>query len=413
MMSGNKDQKKKVATVRIAKGDLDAAFADQRTKFEDSLERHMKKAVDGDVPPNPALAGRTHVVPDSGRPAVMATPKGTGTGVGSRTLVSPEEALKTVRGFQALMQGDRAGAAKAWQEISTRQLVQSDEQATGGVLVPDGFLAQVISELPNFTPFADPATVRTVPMGTPVMKVPKQITKPAEPDVVQEATAYPETAPVWGHVELVARKIGEIIPITEEMVMGSSIALFGFLAEMVAEQSGQKRTDLITNGDGVSEPQGIRSEADVASYSQAATALASDDIIETYHAIASQYRDNAIWLMHDSIAKAVRKLTDSYGRYMWTDGGGLGPAQSTLLGRPVYENPKIPTNLGGGSNESVIIFGSFRLGYWLGQMDGLAMSTDSSGADWKADITNLKFRERWDGKVAVPVAFVIADSIVE
>jgi HK97 family phage major capsid protein len=411
MMSGNKDHKK--TTVRIAKGDLEAALADQRAKFEDSLEKHLKAERDGTVPPNPALAGRTHVAPDASRPAILPTPKGTGTG-GRQLVVSPEEASQTVRGMAALMQGDRAGAVAAWKEIpSYRALAQSDEQAAGGVLVPDGFLAQVISELPNFTPFADPATVRTLPMGTPVMKVPKQITKPAEPGVVQEATAYPETAPVWGHVELVARKIGEIIPITEEMVMGASIAIFSFLAEMVAEQAGQKRTDLITNGNGVNEPQGIRSEGDVATYSQAATALASDDIIETYHAIASQYRDGAIWLMHDSIAKAVRKLTDSYGRYMWTDGGGLGPAQSTLLGRPVFENPKIPTNLGGGSDESVIIFGSFRLGYWLGQMDGLAMSTDSSGDDWKKDITNLKFRERWDGKVAVPVAFVIADGIIE
>jgi HK97 family phage major capsid protein len=411
MMSGNKDHEK-VTTVRIAKGDLDSALANQQARIEETLEKHLRAQRDGTVPPNPAVAGRTHVAPDAGRPAMLPTPKGPG-GIGRRLQVDPDEAMKTVRGFQALMQGDRGGAVKAWSEISNyRALMQSDEQAAGGVLVPDGFLAQVIAELPNFTPFADPATVRTVPMGTPVMKVPKLVTKPAEPDVVQEGTAYSEASTGWGHVELVARKIGEIIPITEEMVMGASIAVFGFLAELVAEQSGQKRTDLITNGNGVNEPQGIRSEGDVASYSQAATALAAGDIIETYHAIASQYRDNAIWLMHDSIAKAVRKLTDDYGRYLWTDGGGLGPAQSTLLGRPVYENPKIPTDLGGGS-ESVIIFGSFRYGYWLGQMDGLAMSTDSSGDDWKKDITNLKFRERWDGKVAVPAAFVITDSVVE
>ncbi len=189
--------------------------------------------------------------------------------------------------------------------------------------------------------------------------------------------------------------------------------MFEFLAELVAEQMADKRTSLLTNGVGTDEPQGVRLEGDVTTYPQAASSLAADDIVEMFYSIKSAYRRTAIWMMHDSIAKAVRKLKDGQNRYYWADGGAFGVAQPTLFGRPVYENPEIPTDLGSGSDESEIIFGSWRAGYWLGIMSGLTMSTDSSGTDWKADIVNLKFRERYDGKVADPAAFVRGTGIIE
>ena len=396
-------------TIRVSKATVNDITTKLLAGVEERFEKHMRAST---ARVNPTLGGKPSMVgPDDPSPS-GAPPRGPG---GYHANVSVDEARTTMLGFHALMQGDHAGALRMWKEIDGygERAMQTDLAAAGGVLVPDGFLAEVITQLPNYTPFADSSLVRILPMAQPVVKVPRTATKPAKPGVVQEATAYPETQPVLGHVELVARKVGEIIPITEEMVMGAEIAVFQFLAELVAEQMADKRTELLTNGNGVNEPQGIRMEADVTTAAQAGSALVSDDIVDTFYGIKSAYRPGAFWFMNDAIAKAVRKLKDSNGRYMWTDGGGFGVAQPTLLGRPVYENPEISIALGSGADESEIIFGNWRQGYWLGTMAGLSMDTDSSGTDWKADITNLKFRERYDGKVGDPAAFIRLTAVVE
>jgi HK97 family phage major capsid protein len=330
--------------------------------------------------------------------------------------VTPDEAKHTMIGFQRLMRGDISGCERAWTDIPgyrANEPQQSDEYTYGGVLVPEGFLNQVIVELPNYTPFASNTLIRMLPMERDVVRVPTVNTKPSQPSVIQEGTSYSKTRAKFGSVELIARKVGEIIPVTYEMIEGSSVALFQFLAELVAEQMADKRTDLITNGVGSDEPQGIRSEADVTTVAQAISTFGSDDLVETFYGIKSAYRRDAFWLIHDSISKVIRKLKDNDGRYMWVDGGGLGPAQPTIMGRPVYENPYIPTDLGSGSDESEILWGSFRRAYWMGTRAGLMMESNSSGTDWEKDITNLKFRERWDGKVADPAGFVRLTGIIE
>lgn len=409
------NDKKETTRVQLDHGKIEAIFerkADEiATRFEQKLSGLSKAGQ------NPTLSGNQTVsADDSGRPASGPGPRGPGFR-GRAPLIAPDEARYTLEGFRALLQGDKSGCLKAWAQIDGYGRIttgqSSDEISAGGVFVPEGFLAQVIVELPNFTPFADTGIIRTIPMETDVIRVPRVSSKPSKPDVVQEGTAYSETETKLGYVELVARKIGEIIPITEELISGSQIAMFEFLAELVAEQMADKRTELITGGTGSDEPQGVRSEADIAAINQSGSSMAADDLIDLYYSLKPAYRRSSIWMMHDSIAKVVRKLKDDYGRYMWTDGGGLGPPQPTIMGRPVFENPEIPTDLGSGSNESQIIFGSFRSGYWFGIRAGLAMSTDSSGDDWKADITNLKFRERYDGKVGDPAAFVFLNQVVE
>jgi HK97 family phage major capsid protein len=411
-MSGKKD-KKETARVALDHDKLSEIFD---RKADDIVSRFESKLSQAGQNPTLANGDDRVVTADDGDMAATPGPRGPGHR-GKKPVISPDDAKHTLEGFRALLQGDKRSCLKSWNEtagyarLATGQ--SSDEISAGGVFVPEGFLQQVIIELANYTPFADTGLIRTIPMEQDVIRVPRVNAKPAKPGVVQEGTAYSETETTLGYIELVARKVGEIIPITEELIQGSSIAMFEFLAELVAEQMADKRTELLTVGVGTDEPQGILNEGDVATVDQAATGLDSDDLIELYYALKPAYRRTALWMMHDSIAKVVRKLKDSNNRYMWTDGGGLGPPQPAIMGRPVFENPEIPTDLGSGSDESQIIFGSFRQGYWFGIRAGIAMSTDSSGSDWKADITNLKFRERYDGKVGDPAAFVFLNKVIE
>lgn len=278
------------------------------------------------------------------------------------------------------------------------RLQQVGTLSDGGLTVPYQFLNEVTVALPRVTPFADKAIVRIIPMDSETTRWTKVITKPATPPVVPEGQIYTTSGVSFGLIELVARKIGEIIPLTEEILQSNQIDMVSLIAELIAEQLAYKRNALVTNGSGAGEPEGVMTNASVGVATWVATndQTKADSIITIYHALASQYRGDAIWLMADQTVQLVRKLKDTLGRYLWVDGFGERP--STLLGRPVFENSDMTS--------AQIMFGNFRRGYVIGERQGLEVEMNSSGVDWTKDIVNFKFRQRYDGKVNDEKAFV-------
>lgn len=391
---------------------MDITTIDQAS-LEAAMEARVRSFVDhrttgpAVVSRPPSLEGRPHTHESS------AVPQGTGLWRGPmnplfhvrQPQISQSEAGEILRFFRGVYQGDgqdqkvalqRLGAARASQTVS--------EDSAGGIFVPEQFMDEVIIEIPRFTPFANAAIIRIVPMTSDTLKWPKVTTKPSAPTVIAEEGAYGKSRALFGFVELVARKIGQIIPMTEEILEGSSIDMVSLLSELVAEQLANKRNALVTNGTGAGEPEGVRQNSGVATsaYDDTDDKMEADSLIRFFHAVASQYRGDAIWLIHDSVIEILRKLADSNDRYLWTDGFAAAPA--LILGRPVFENPDIPITING--DESEILFGNFRRGYALGVRSGLFVDRNSSGEDWEADIVNFKFRERYDGKVTDASAFI-------
>jgi HK97 family phage major capsid protein len=91
--------------------------------------------------------------------------------------------------------------------------------------------------------------------------------------------------------------------------------------------------------------------------------LDADDLIDLYHAIPYQYRDNAVWLIHDQTIKSVRKLRENgaaSGNFMWQPGLQAGQPDR-ILGRPVYP---LNTMASTGSGNPIIAFGDPRF-FWV------------------------------------------------
>ncbi len=280
--------------------------------------------------------------------------------------------------------------------------MQSEDQ-TGGVFVPTLMLNEITIELPKVTPFADSRIIRIIPMTRETVKWPKVITKPGAPTFVKEGGTYQKRQVKFGLNELVARKFGEIIPMTEELLENSSVAMVGLIAELVAEQLGYKRNQLVTYGTGANEPEGVLTATGVSDVNWVNTTdqTKADSLVDIYHGIASQYRRDTVWIMNDNTAKLIRKLKDLEGRYYWTDGFDAAPA--SLFGRPVFENPDL--------TDAQILYGNFKRGYAFGVRKGVEVDRNSSGDDWEADIVNFKFRERYDGKVNDVKAFCKSDNV--
>lgn len=313
--------------------------------------------------------------------------------------LTEEQAGHVLGFFRGLREGDRQQMRS-----SMERLQQVGVSTDGGYTVPTQFVAEVLIDLPKVTPFADSNIVRIVPMDSETMQWTKVVSRPSQPGYVAEGTSYSKSGVTFAPITLVAKKIGEIIPFTEEIMRSNKIAMVQVISSLVADAFAFKYNALITSGNGdATEPEGVLTNPNVATVAWVATddRTRADSIIDTYHGIASQYRLETIWLMNDATVKLCRKLKDTQGRYLWVD--GFGPTPSTLLGRPVFENPDLPT--------SNILFGNFRRGYVIGKRDGMAVDQNSSGTDWEKDIVNFKFRERWDGRVHDEKAFCVTTGV--
>jgi HK97 family phage major capsid protein len=315
--------------------------------------------------------------------------------------VTRKQAEQIMRFFQNYTAGDVQGARQVLVSMGQRAttLQQVGVSADGGTTLPSPFVTEVLIDLPNSTPFADSNLVRIVPMTNETLRWTKVTARPALPANVKEGAAYSKSGVSFAPITLVAKKIGEIIPFTEEILMSEAIGMVSVISSLVADAFAFKYNTLVTNGNGdADEPEGVLTNADVASvaWDGASSSSKYDSLISLQHAVKSQYRRlGAIWLINDTDVAALRKIKDGQGRPMWVD--GFGPQAPTLFGRPVIENPD--------QAAGTILFGNFVRGYVIGKREGMTIDVNSSGEDWEKDIKNYKFRERWDGRVTDHRAF--------
>lgn len=329
--------------------------------------------------------------------------------------ISYEEAEKILQWFRGVSNNDMATARTAVRELHRERSVslarqtepmQVSSDELGGSTVPTQFVDEVIISLPQETPFADGSLITLFPMQSPSVTLPKIKKRPTTGGTTTaEGEKYARSNAEVGTLTLFARKQGVIIPVTEEMLEGTSIDLVRILAQLVAEELARQRNNFITNGSGAEEPEGVRVNPNVATspWDDTDDQTSAKSVSNVYHDVQQRYRTNGIWLVHNQAIKQLRVLQRTDGSFYWTDGFAATPA--TLMGRPVFENPDIPIDLGGGSDTEVL-FGDFMRGYVLGRLAGVEMQQDSSGEDWEADIIRMKWRERLDGKVRDENAFV-------
>ena len=55
--------------------------------------------------------------------------------------------------------------------------------------------------------------------------------------------------------------------------------------------------------------------------------------MELFYSLRSPYRKKAVWVLNDSTVKALRKLKDGNGNYIWQPSVSAG-VPDTILNRP-------------------------------------------------------------------------------
>ena len=128
-----------------------------------------------------------------------------------------------------------------------------------------------------------------------------------------------------------------------------------YLIGRFAKNFGKAEDNAFINGTGVDEPTGNLHESNGADVGVTTETLTYDDVISLYFSVEKKYRKNAVWMMNDSTALALRTLKDAKGNYLWNHNN------DTILGKQVVISEYMPDAAEGAKP---IAFGNFSY-YWV------------------------------------------------
>lgn len=257
----------------------------------------------------------------------------------------------------------RMGNASPADELKTLT-VSSDPQ--GGYLAPTELSAEFIRDLVEFSPIRTIASVRTT--GSPSVTYPKR-TGITNAKWKGETQASEASEPAFGQLEIPIREVNTHVDVSNQLLADSAGMAEAEVRLALAEDFGQKEGLAFVEGDGVLEPTGILTDANIAhTLTVATTAFTGDELLTLIYAMPATYRNRGTWLMNGSTLAACRKLKDSTGNYLWQPSLQAGQPE-TLFGRPVLEAVDMPDIA---AAATPIIFGDFATGYRI--VDRVALS---------------------------------------
>lgn len=266
------------------------------------------------------------------------------------------------RAFVAYLRGGR----EALGAEETRALRLSDDEAAG-YLAPPEFVAEIDKDLAQFSPIRQLATVRNTSRSE-VNTLRR--TSPATATWVGEDDDRDETEVRYGQQSFPVRELATFVDVSLSLLEDAAVDVSAELSAEFAEAFGLAEGQAFVNGNGVLRPLGFMSDTSLSfTNSGHASLITADSLIDLFHAQKPAYRQNGTWLMNSQTLAACRKLKDSQGRYLVDIGGMAGAPSTTILGRPVQEDPNMP-DIGAGAFP--IAFGDFRVGMRI--FDRIALS---------------------------------------
>ena len=222
--------------------------------------------------------------------------------------------------------------------------LQVGVESEGGYLAPDEYQRTLIEALEEQNIFRQLAHVISTSSGD--RKIPVVASKGTASWIDEEA-AYPESDDSFGQVSIGAYKLATMLKVSE---------------------IGAAEEEAFFTGNGTGKPTGVLNAtggAETGVTAASATAITMDEVMDLYYSLRAPYRRNAVFIMNDSTIKAIRKLKNGNGDYLWQPSLTAGQPD-TLLGRPVYTSSYMPAIAAG---NKTILFGDLGY-YWVADRQG-------------------------------------------
>jgi len=282
-----------------------------------------------------------------------------------------------------------------------RNALQVGTDSEGGYLVPDTFEKRLITSLEEENVIRKHAHVFATSSGS--HKIPVVSTRGTAAWVDEEGQ-IPESDDAFGQQLIGAHKIATLIKVSEELLNDSAFDLESYFATEFARRIGNLEEAAFLTGNGTAKPTGILADvggAEIGVTAASETAITADELIDLFYSLKSPYRKKAIWVLNDSTVRAIRKLKDSSGQYLWHPALNDGE-YDTILGKRIFTTPYAP-ELGAGAKS--IAFGDFSY-YWIGDRAGITFRRLNERYAETGQVGFLASK-RVDGKLILPEAIKV------
>jgi len=292
-------------------------------------------------------------------------------------------------------------AMRSKNSFEVQNALQIGTDSEGGYLVPDEFERTLIEALEEENIFRQLAKVITTSSGD--RKIPVVASK-GTASWVDEEGAIPESDDAFGQVSIGAYKLATMIKVSEELLNDSVFNLESYIAKEFARRIGAKEEEAFFIGDGTGKPTGILNAtggAELGVTAASATAVTVDEVMDLFYSLKSPYRKNAVFVMNDATVKAIRKLKDGNGQYLWQPSITAGQPD-TILNRPVKTSAYVPTIA---SAKKTIAFGDFGY-YWVADRQGRSFQRLNELYAATGQV-GFKATQRVDGKLILAEAIKV------
>ncbi|MEP0258819.1 phage major capsid protein [Sulfitobacter sp.] len=203
-----------------------------------------------------------------------------------------------------------------------------------------------------------------------------------------ESGAQAETdTPQIDRITVPLHELSALPKASQRLLDDSAFDIEGWLAGRIADKFARAEAAAFVSGDGIDKPTGFLShpavDNDVWSWGNLGYVPSgtnaipeADAIIELVYALGAAYRKNAVFVMNSKTTAKVRKLKDTDGRFLWSDGLAAGePAR--LMGYPVLVAEDMPDPA---TDAMSIAFGDFSAGYTVAERPDLRILRDPFSA---------------------------------
>ena len=275
--------------------------------------------------------------------------------------------------------------------------LQVGTDSEGGYLVPDEFEHTLVEALEEENFFRSIATVIRTSSGD--RKIPVVATK-GTASWIDEEGAYPESDDSFGQVSIGAYKVATMLKVSDELLNDSVFDLEAYISKEFGRRIGAKEEEAFFTGDGKGKPTGIFNAEGGASdgVTTAAAGITFDDVMDLFYAVKSPYRKKAVWVLNDTTVKALRKLKDNNGNYIWQPSVQAGQPDM-ILNRPYHTSAYVPEVAAGAK---VMAFGDFSY-YWIADRQGRSFKRLNELFAANGQVGFLA-SQRVDGKLVLPEA---------
>lgn len=268
-----------------------------------------------------------------------------------------------VRGFNAAFRPELRATYRA-----EFRALQQDIDTAGGYLVPPvQWVNQLIKAVDDQTFIRQWATVWPV-ANADSLGVPTLEADPADADWTSElGTGSLDSTMSFGKRELKPKPLGKRIKVSRKLLRSVPDAS-ALVQNRLAYKFGISFEKACMTGAGATGPlgvftasnDGIPTSRDV-STGNAATTPTFDGLIEAKYTLKGNYWPFARWCFHRDVVKAVAKLKDGNGDYIWRESVRVGEPDR-ILGFPVGMSEYSPNTMTTG--QYVGVLGDFRQ-YWI------------------------------------------------